>query len=88
MKLILLVRFDFFFLPVIFYPDDVADRKKKKKARVVVGETRLIPKLQPKFIFDKTEQVKQITNTLQLDGTNHFKEDSIMDLREVRQKLV
>ncbi|XP_057448768.1 transcription initiation factor TFIID subunit 1 isoform X2 [Lotus japonicus] len=63
--------------------DDVeADRKKKKKARVVVDEARLIPKLRPKFIFDNTEQVKQIANTLQLDGANHFREDSIAELRE------
>lgn len=69
----------------IFYTDDEADRKKKKKARVVVEEARLVPKLQPKFIFDNSEQVKQITNTFQLDGTNHLKEDTITDLREVRQ---
>ncbi|XP_061352095.1 transcription initiation factor TFIID subunit 1 [Gastrolobium bilobum] len=62
--------------------DDEADRKKKKKARVIVEEARLVPKLQSKFIFDNTEQVKQKTNTLQLDGTNHLKEDAITDLRE------
>ncbi|KAJ1431159.1 Bromodomain-like superfamily [Sesbania bispinosa] len=62
--------------------DDEADRKKKKKARVVVEEARLIPKLQSKFVYDNTEQVKQIPNTLQLDGTNHFREDAITDLRE------
>lgn len=55
----------------------------------MVDARRLIPKLQPKFVFDSTEQVKQITNTiLQHDGTNHFKEDAITDHREVRQILV
>ncbi|CAI8588323.1 unnamed protein product [Vicia faba] len=63
--------------------DDGACRKKKKNTGVMVDARRLIPKLQPKFVFDSTEQVKQITNaTLQLDGTNHFKEDAITDLRE------
>ncbi|KAK7407342.1 hypothetical protein VNO78_09180 [Psophocarpus tetragonolobus] len=61
--------------------DDEADRKKKKKAKVMVGEARLLPKMQSKFAFDNAEQVKQITNTLQLDGTNNLKED-ITDLRE------
>lgn len=69
----------------ILYPDDVADKKKKKKARVVVEEARLMPKLQSKFVFDNSEQVKQITNTLQIDGTNHFKEDAITDIREVNK---
>lgn len=50
----------------------------------MVGEARLVPKMQSKFSFDNAEQVKQITNTLQLDGTNHWKEDAITDLREVR----
>uniref|UniRef100_A0A0R0KEU6 Transcription initiation factor TFIID subunit 1 n=1 Tax=Glycine max TaxID=3847 RepID=A0A0R0KEU6_SOYBN len=62
--------------------DDEADKKKKKKAKVIVGEARLVPKMQSKFSFDNAEQVKQITNTLQLDGTNHWKEDAITDLRE------
>ncbi|KAG5007883.1 hypothetical protein GLYMA_09G215000v4 [Glycine max] len=62
--------------------DYEADRKKKKKAKVMVGEARLVPKMQSKFSFDNAEQVKQITNTLQLDGTNHLKEDAITDLRE------
>ncbi|KAK7307374.1 hypothetical protein VNO77_40380 [Canavalia gladiata] len=62
--------------------DDEADRKKKKKARVTVEEARLVPKLQSKFAFDNTEQVKQTANTLHLDGTNHLKEDAITDLRE------
>ncbi|XP_073220532.1 transcription initiation factor TFIID subunit 1 isoform X2 [Cicer arietinum] len=62
--------------------DDEADKKKKKKARVMVDARRLIPKLQSKFIFDNTEPVKQITNVLQLDGTNHFKEDATTDHRE------
>lgn len=82
----LLIKFDFF--PAILSPDDETDRKKKKKGRVVAGERRLIPKLQPNIIFDNTEQVKQITNTLQQDGINRFKEDAITDLREVRRKLV
>ncbi|KAK7252555.1 hypothetical protein RIF29_36592 [Crotalaria pallida] len=63
--------------------DDEADRKKKKKARVVVEEAKVVPKLQSKFILDNTEKVNQITNTMQLDGTNHWKEDTITDLREV-----
>jgi len=54
----------------------------------MVNPRRLIPKLQPKFVFDNTEQVKQITNTLQLNGSNHFKEDAFTDHREVRQKVV
>ncbi|MED6142970.1 hypothetical protein PIB30_002256 [Stylosanthes scabra] len=62
--------------------DDEADRKKKKKARVV-EEARLVPKPPPKFIiYDSTEQVKQVTNTLQLDGTSHLKDDAITDLKE------
>ena len=80
----LLVIFDFFFFFAIICPDYEADRKKKKKAKVMVGEARLVPKMQSKFSFDNAEQVKQITNTLQLDGTNHWKEDAITDLREVR----
>ncbi|XP_020978451.1 transcription initiation factor TFIID subunit 1 isoform X2 [Arachis ipaensis] len=63
--------------------DDEADRKKKKKARVV-EEARLVPKPPPKFIiYDSTEQNKQVTNTSQLDGTIHLKDDAITDLREV-----
>ncbi|KAK7309486.1 hypothetical protein RJT34_06248 [Clitoria ternatea] len=62
--------------------DDEADRKKKKKARVAVDEPRLVPKLQPKFAYDSSEKVKQMTNTVQLDGTNQLKEDAITDLRE------
>ncbi|XP_019445197.1 PREDICTED: transcription initiation factor TFIID subunit 1-like isoform X1 [Lupinus angustifolius] len=62
--------------------DEEADRKKKKKARVLVEEARLVPKLQSKFIFDNNEKVNQISNTLQLDGTKHWKEDTITDLRE------
>lgn len=54
----------------------------------MVDARRLIPKLQPKFVFDSTEQVKLTNTALQLDGTNHFKEDAITDHREVRQKLV
>ncbi|XP_058723327.1 transcription initiation factor TFIID subunit 1-like [Vicia villosa] len=42
--------------------DDGAYHKKKKNARVMVDARRLIPKLQPKFVFDSTEQVK-LTNT-------------------------
>jgi hypothetical protein len=72
----------------ILYSDDEAYRKKKKKDKVMVLPRRLVPKLQPKFVFDHTEQVKQITNTLQLNGSNHFKEDAFTDHREVRQKLV
>ncbi|RYQ81370.1 hypothetical protein Ahy_Scaffold1g107319 isoform B [Arachis hypogaea] len=65
--------------------DDEADRKKKKKARVV-EEARLVPKPPPKFIiYDSTEQNKQVTNTSQLDGTIHLKDDAITDLREARQ---
>jgi hypothetical protein len=73
---------------VILYSGDEAYRKKKKKARVMVDARRLIPKPQPKFVFDSTEQVKKMTNTLQPDGTNHFKENAITDHREVRQTLV
>ncbi|XP_058730012.1 transcription initiation factor TFIID subunit 1-like isoform X6 [Vicia villosa] len=62
--------------------DDGAYRKKKKNARVMVDARRLIPKLQPKFVFDSTEQVKLTNTTLQLDGTNHFKVDAITDHRE------
>ncbi|RDX73130.1 Transcription initiation factor TFIID subunit 1, partial [Mucuna pruriens] len=62
--------------------DDEADRKKKKKAKVMVEEARLVPKMQSKFAFDNAEQVKQITNSLQLDGTSHLKEDAVTDLRE------
>ncbi|XP_019421080.1 PREDICTED: transcription initiation factor TFIID subunit 1-like isoform X2 [Lupinus angustifolius] len=62
--------------------DDEADRKKKKKARVVVEEARLVPKLQSKFIFDNTEKYNQIKNTLQVDGINHWKGDTITDLGE------
>lgn len=62
--------------------DDEAYRKKKKKDKVMVNRRRLVPKLQPKFVFDHTEQVKQITNTLQLNGSNHFKEDAFTDHRE------
>ncbi|XP_020207672.1 transcription initiation factor TFIID subunit 1 isoform X2 [Cajanus cajan] len=62
--------------------DDEADRKKKKKAKGMVEEARLVPKMQSKFAFDNSEQVKQITNSFQLDGTNHLKEDAITDLRE------
>ncbi|CAJ2646998.1 unnamed protein product [Trifolium pratense] len=62
--------------------DDEACRKKKKKARVMVDPRRLIPKPQPKFVFDSTEKVKKTTNTSQLDGTNHFKENAITDHRE------
>ena len=77
---------DLTFVMAIFNPDDEADRKKKKKARVVVEGARLVPKLQPKFIiYDNTEPVKQVTNTLQLDRNNHLKEDTITNHREVRQ---
>ncbi|KAE9606976.1 putative chromatin remodeler Bromodomain family [Lupinus albus] len=62
--------------------DDEAGRRKKKKARVVVEKARLVPKLQSKFIFDNTEKFNQIKNTLQLDGTNHWKGDTIIDLGE------
>ena len=37
------------------------------------------------IIDDNIEPVKQVTNSLQLDGSNHLKEDTITDHREVRQ---
>ncbi|CAJ1930920.1 unnamed protein product [Sphenostylis stenocarpa] len=62
--------------------DDESDRKKKKKTKGMVEETRLVAKVPSKFAFDNGEQVKQITNTLQLDGNNPLKEDAITDQRE------
>ncbi|KAL2348799.1 hypothetical protein Fmac_002799 [Flemingia macrophylla] len=62
--------------------DDEADRKKKKKSRGMLEEARLAPKMQSRFSFDNSEQVKQITNSVQFDVTNHLKDDAITDLRE------
>ena len=73
----------FVLFSVIIYADDEADRKKKKKTKVTGEETRLVSKMQSKFSFDNAEQVKQITNSLQLDGNNPLKEDAITDHREV-----
>jgi len=73
--------------PLLFWAitnaDDEADRKKKKKTKVTGEETRSVSKMQSKFGFDNAEQVKQITNSLQLDGNIPLKEDAITDLREV-----
>nr|KYP33535.1 Transcription initiation factor TFIID subunit 1-A [Cajanus cajan] len=48
------IIFDLFFS--IIYLDDEADRKKKKKAKGMVEEARLVPKMQSKFAFDNSEQ--------------------------------
>ncbi|XP_052723460.1 transcription initiation factor TFIID subunit 1 isoform X6 [Vigna angularis] len=66
--------------------DDEADRKKKKKTKVTGEETRLVSKMQSKFALDNADQVKQITNSLQLDGNIPLKEDTITDLREFWQE--
>lgn len=68
----------------MFYTDDEDDRKKKKRAKFVVGEARVISKLQPRYIvYDSTDQAKQITNTMQLDGANILKENAVINVREV-----
>ncbi|KAI9083926.1 hypothetical protein K1719_034184 [Acacia pycnantha] len=62
--------------------DEEDERKKKKKTKFIVEEAGVIPRLQPKFVFDNTDQVKQITSNVQLDGANILKENTVTNLRE------
>ncbi|XP_028793650.1 transcription initiation factor TFIID subunit 1 isoform X2 [Neltuma alba] len=62
--------------------EDEDERKKKKKTKFVVEEAGVIPKLHSRFVFDNTDQMKQITNPVQLDGANTLKENTVTNLRE------
>ncbi|XP_062177555.1 transcription initiation factor TFIID subunit 1 isoform X3 [Alnus glutinosa] len=69
--------------------DDVdAERRKKKKTRVVRDEAGLGLGSQPSFAFENTDRIKQIAGIAQPDGSYTSKENFNNDVKEVENVLM
>lgn len=70
-------------LPQKISADADAERRKKKKMRVVREEAGLPLGSQPNFAFENTDRMKQIAGIAQPDGSYTSKENFNNDVKEV-----
>jgi transcription initiation factor TFIID subunit 1 len=70
-------------LPQNFFADNDAERRKKKKTRVVREEAGLALGLQPNFAFENSDRMKQIAGIAQPDGSYTSKDNFNNDMKEV-----
>lgn len=66
--------------------DDETERKKKKKARIMGEETRLIPGSRANFAVENADRVKLITSTNQPDGPYASTDNNIVETKVVRMR--